>query len=155
MLVQSIEAARCLIHLAAMEDEAEFLTHMRLQKLLYYVQGWSLGLRGAPFFHGRIEAWAHGPVVRDVYPAFADYDNWPIPAGEVPAPGGIEGDDLEFIRDVWDAYKPYSASALRQMTHEEAPWIDARGGCGPADRCTNEITHEAMRRYFSREANDS
>src|SRR5688572_9971276 len=61
MAASALDVARYLIQLAAAEDEPEELSHLRLQKLLYYVQGWSLAQRGEAMFPDRIEAWAHGP----------------------------------------------------------------------------------------------
>ena len=49
------------------------MTHMKLQKLLYYCQGFSLVLLGHPLFPEVIEAWLHGPVVPVVYQAFKHY----------------------------------------------------------------------------------
>ncbi len=147
-LPTAVDIARYLIQLAASETEPEFLTHMRLQKLLYYVQGWSLALRSRPAFFERIEAWAHGPVVKSVYPEFASFGDQPIPNEDVPLPQGLLSDDPEFINAVWEAYKGYSATSLRTMTHEERPWRDARGNCDPADRCDSEITQEALRTFF-------
>lgn len=151
-MAKSLDVARNLIHLAAAEEEPENLTHMRLQKLLYYVQGWSLALRGKPMFNGRIEAWAHGPVVRELYSHFTQYGENPIQVNEIPDSEELDTDEVEFIQSVWESYKPYSASSLRAMTHKEPPWVDARGSCAPADRCDTEITHDAMRRYFSSQA---
>src|SRR5689334_12279943 len=68
----AMDVAKFLIYLSACEDEPDYVSHLRLQKLLYYVQGWSLALRGKPMFVERIEAWAHGPVVKNVYAILAD-----------------------------------------------------------------------------------
>ena len=43
------------------------MTAMKLQKLVYYCQAWSLVWDEKPLFPERIEAWANGPVVRDLY----------------------------------------------------------------------------------------
>ena len=43
------------------------MTAMKLQKLVYYCQAWSLVWDDRPMFTARIEAWASGPVVRDLY----------------------------------------------------------------------------------------
>jgi uncharacterized phage-associated protein len=144
----AIDVARYLIQLAASDEEPEYLTHLQLQKLLYYVQGWSLGMRGIPAFPSRIEAWAHGPVVRDVYPYFADYGYQPIMNYSTPPSDSLNPEDREFIESVWNVYKVYSPSSLREMTHKEAPWLDARKGYGPADRCEVEITQAAMQDFF-------
>ena len=65
-MAKAVEVARFLAYLAANDVEPDYLTNLRLQKLLYYVQAWSLVLRkSADFFQERIEAWVHGPVVRE------------------------------------------------------------------------------------------
>ena len=43
------------------------ITHLKLQKLVYYAQAWSLAVRGEPIFEEHIEAWTHGPVSPDLY----------------------------------------------------------------------------------------
>ena len=134
-MAKAIEVARYLVHRAAAEEEPEFLTHLRIQKLLYYVQGWSLANRKQPMFSERIEAWTNGPVVRDVYPYFARHGSLPIPPSEVPEPTGLTDPEAEFIESVWNAYKKFSAWSLREMTHAEKPWVDARGDCDPAEKC--------------------
>ncbi|MGN6369078.1 MAG: Panacea domain-containing protein [Phycisphaerae bacterium] len=148
-MADAFDVAKFLIQLAAAEDEPEQLTHLRLQKLLYYVQGWSLALTDKPMFAGRIEAWAHGPVVKQVYPKFADWGSLPIPHDKVLAPEKLSEDEREIIGSVWEAYKGYSASALREMTHSESPWKIARGNIAPEAKCENEITVDLMREHFS------
>ncbi len=138
----------CLLRLAAHENEPEFLTNLRLQKLMYYVQGWSLAMRNRPAFKGRIEAWAHGPVVKELYARLAQYGDQAILADHFQNLEDLSPEDQEFVAAVWDAYKGFSAFALRQMTHGEPPWIKARGAAGPADRCETEITHDDMREFF-------
>lgn len=156
-MARALDVAHYLMHLAAAEVEPDYLTHLRLQKLLYYVQGWSLAMRGRPLFPERIEAWAHGPVVRDLYPHFAAHGPYPIIADSISTafrpeddPQELDEEEKALIRDVWEVYKSYSATHLRKMTHAETPWREARGDLGPADRCHNAITLDAMRRYFDR-----
>src|SRR5436305_14795852 len=58
------------------------MTAMKLQKLVYYSQAWSLVWDEAPLFPERIEAWANGPVVRALYDAhkgeFEIGPEWPL-----------------------------------------------------------------------------
>ena len=42
-------------------------TTMKLQKLLYYCQAWYLVWNERPLFRENIEAWANGPVIRELY----------------------------------------------------------------------------------------
>jgi len=144
----AIDTARFFLRLAADEEpDAEYLTHMRLQKLLYYAQGLSLACRDTPMFEDAIQAWRHGPVVPSVYPTFADYDSNPIPLHEA-QPVSINKQDQEFIRTVWESYRDYSAIALLHKTHAEDPWKQAREGLERRDRSTEEITRQSLREFF-------
>ena len=40
---------------------------MKLQKLCYYAQAWSLAWDGVPLFNEDFQAWANGPVCRELY----------------------------------------------------------------------------------------
>ncbi len=141
--------ARYLLHLAASAEEACPITHMQLQKLMYYVQGWSLASRGKPLFVGRIEAWEHGPVVRGLYPKFADYQSRPIPRREASDAGPLTEEERGLIESVWARYGQYSAPRLRAMTHGEAPWLEAREGLVEGEASRAVISEESMRRYFT------
>jgi uncharacterized phage-associated protein len=149
-MVPSLDVARYLIHLAtpSENEDADCLSHLRLQKLLYYVQAWHLAARNKPLFPGRIEAWTHGPVVEEVYYEFKHYGYQSIPPQQGAEAASLSQQDKTFIQSVWEAYKRFSASALRDKTHREAPWRDARGDLGPNDRSDAEISHDAMRRFF-------
>jgi len=148
---KAIEVARYLVNLAATEDEPDYLTPLRLQKLLYYVQGWSLAIRERPMFSERIEAWANGPVVRDVYREFSAFARRSIVPEDVETESGpdLTDEEKEFIHSVWEALKGHSASSLWKMTHEEPTWLNARNGAAPTDRCDEEISHESMRTFFA------
>jgi len=146
------DVAKFLAYLAQSGEEADPLTNLRLQKLLYYVQGWSLANRGIPMFPDQIEAWAHGPVVPDVYRQLSQFKSEQFVyehEGE-PTDFNMTDDERTFVSEVWEGYKPYSALKLREMTHREEPWINARKGFGPADRCSVEITQEAMATFFTK-----
>jgi uncharacterized phage-associated protein len=57
----AIEVARWILHEAAIQGFP--LSHMQLQKILYYAQGYLLGMNGQKLFEDIIEAWKHGPVI--------------------------------------------------------------------------------------------
>lgn len=122
------------------------MSHMRLQKLLYYVQGWALAMRGDPIFEGAIEAWDHGPVVKRVYPKFADYSKAKqmIPFDRGSDVDSLSADDKNFIRSVWEHYKQFSATRLRNMTHHERPWVEVYTG----PNCSEEISQATMLEFF-------
>jgi len=143
--------ARYLIHLANQEPEAELVTHLRLQKLLYYVQGYSLAVWDRPFFSERIEAWRNGPVVRAVYRLFAEYEDAPLPAREGRDLVPLSDQEKAFVRSLWEHHKQYSASALWQMTHREAPWRNVWANRPDDASGSDEIPPDAMRVFFKRQ----
>jgi uncharacterized phage-associated protein len=144
-MISAIDVARYLIHLAspANDEDADRLCHMRLQKLLYYVQGWHLGAYGRHLFEGRIEAWQHGPVVHEVYPEFKRYGSDAIPASEGSESLSLSEKDKLFIDGIFEHYKQFSATALRKKTHEEAPWLNTW-----KSNHRQEINPHAMREFF-------
>lgn len=140
------DIAAFLLQLSSREEEPTLITQMHLHKLMYYVQGWSLAMRGNPMFPDRIEAWVHGPVVRSVYPLYADFENKPIEAPECPV--SLSTEDEAFVESIWEGYKGCSAAKLREMTHRESPWLLARGDAAADDKCDNEISPNEMRHFF-------
>jgi uncharacterized phage-associated protein len=146
--VHAVDVARHFVELGAAEDEPEMVSHLRLQKLLYYAQGWSLALRDRAMFQDEIEAWADGPVVRTVYRAACTPELSPVSAAAFPTSVPLSREDARFVARVWQSYKPYSAISLRDMTHSEAPWLDARDGLDSHARSTRSISHSSMKAYF-------
>jgi len=132
--------------LTLVDSEAgDALSNLKLQKLVYYAQGFSLALTGEPLFAESIEAWQHGPVVPALYRSLKQHGSEPVR----PPEDGINRDDYpEAVRDlldeVYSVYGQFSASKLRNMTHDEAPWKEAMavGASIPINKVT-------MKEYFS------
>ena len=147
MAAKAIEVARYFIELAAAEEEEDRLSPLRLQKLLYYAQGWSLVLRNKPLFEESIKAWQHGPAVPTVWHAFKQYGSGAIDPQDVP-PAKLDDESKGLIRAVWHAYRGFSAISLREMTHREPPWAKAAARRKPDAPWTVEISRSTMRVYF-------
>ncbi|MCQ2252109.1 MAG: DUF4065 domain-containing protein [Bacteroidales bacterium] len=114
---------------------------MKLQKLMYYVQGYYLAAFSEPLFDEEIESWMYGPVVPSVYDYFSKYDADPLP---------IENDHLKLdsvserlLRIVFDFLKGFSAIGLMNRTHSESPWQNAL----PHNRGT-QISKDSIKGYF-------
>jgi uncharacterized phage-associated protein len=123
------------------------MTAMKLQKLVYYSQAWSLVWDEKPLFRERIEAWVNGPVVPNLYRVHRgqfDVKDWPH--GD---PDNLSAVQRETVDIVLDFYGEKSSQWLSDLTHSEQPWKDARQGLAPMDRGGNEITHAAMAEYYS------
>jgi len=102
-------------------------THMKLQKLLYYMQGYHVAALGQPLFPEAIEAWEHGPVIREVWYEFKQYGADDIPlsvVGGLQLTGSAISTDyqLTLLNRFYDTYGWHSAAQLRDRTHNELPW---------------------------------
>jgi uncharacterized phage-associated protein len=151
-LPRALDVARYLVLLAASEGEGgsgepDVLTRLRLHKLLYYAQGWSLAVRARPLFADDIRAGRRGPEVLAVEQAFRRHGSRGIPRS-CGTPDGLSGDDRVFVQRVWNTYKRYSAVALAELALAEAPWLAARAGVSPEAADAQPIQHAALRAGF-------
>lgn len=118
----------------------DLISHLKLQKLLYYCQGFHLAIENSPLFSEKILHWAHGPVVKEVYACYKKFG-----ANALRAPKGfdvtiIPDSARAVIDDVLTVYGQFSAWKLRDMTHAEPPW-------NKTDDC-DEMTHDILKEYF-------
>ncbi len=128
-------------------QERGSMTTMKLQKLVYYSQVWSLVWDSEPIFDDRIEAWASGPVVPLLYKAHkGEYLIKDLPLGNS---DNLTDEQKETIKAVLDAYGGKSAQWLADLTHMEKPWIDARENFAPGENCENEISQASIVEYYS------
>lgn len=103
------------------ESDADLITNLKLQKLLYYAQGCYLAITDEPLFDENILAWEHGPVVEEVYQKYKKYrSNGILFDGDYK--NIIEKDDEEILIEVYNIFAKYSAWGLRNLTHAETPW---------------------------------
>jgi uncharacterized phage-associated protein len=122
------------------------MTAMKLQKLVYYAQAWSLVWDDRPLFDERIEAWINGPVVPDLYKEHKGrYELDRLAKGD---PGALSAEGRETVDAVLTAYGDKSSQWLSDLTHSEKPWRDARSGLAPNVRGEREITLEAMAEFY-------
>ncbi len=128
-------------------DHGDLITNLKLQKLLYYAQGWYLAFHDRPLFDDPIQAWISGPVVPAVFYAFQKFKWQAI---------NIEPTDLptfseqvsEHIREVWTTYGSLSSYDLEISTHREMPWLNARKGLRMDEPSEAIIVIEDMKSYF-------
>ena len=52
------------------------------------------------------------------------------------------------LEDVWDTYGDNTGNALEALTHRELPWMEARRGYEPDERCTVVISPITMASYY-------
>ncbi len=143
MAYKALDIAKKMIFKAQNDEPngGERLTNLKLQKLLYYQQGFHLAFFGTPLFAEDVEAWMYGPVVPAVYDEYSAYGSSALP--EVKEPVSLSENEEELFNEVYDAYREFSAIGLMNRTHSERPWLDAV----PHDRGT-VISQESMMSYF-------
>lgn len=123
------------------------MTAMKLQKLVYYSQAWSLVWDEEPLFRDRVEAWVNGPVIPALYRLHRGtfkVSTWP--EGD---PGALSPKQRETVDAVLTYYGDKSSQWLSDLTHREAPWNEARKGLDPGDASKREISHASMAEYYS------
>lgn len=139
--------------MASIHDVAKYIikktgtiTAMKLQKLVYYCQAWSLVWDEKPLFKSKIEAWANGPVapaLYDMHRGAFELSKWPIGESK-----NLTQDEKDTIDSVLKYYGGKSSQWLSDLTHQELPWKDARSGLMPGERGSTIISHASMAEYY-------
>lgn len=144
-MCKAIDAANFFIDLAN-ADPDECMTNLRVNKLLYFAQGWSLVRLGKPLFKDDIQAWKYGPVVPNVYQEYKKYGRERITkTSDDYSADKFSSDELELLLDVAREYGKYSSSGLVAMTHEKnTPWSLVYS---PAEY--SSIDNDSLKKYFS------
>lgn len=128
-------------------NHGDLLTNLKLQKLLYYAQGWHLALFEKPLFNDQIQAWVHGPVVYSVYSKFKKFG--PSPISYEPTQADLPPKTIEFLGEIMNVFGKYHAFELERMTHNEMPWIRARGNLAIDEPSFATIKQKDMQDYFT------
>ena len=124
----------------ALGNETDFISNLKLQKLLYYAQGMYLALYDKPLFAEPIAAWQYGPVVEGVYQKYKGNNADGIKIYSPPTENFSEQEEatLQFVQN---AFGQFSAWKLAEMTHNETPWKETpRNGIIPLEK---------MKKYFA------
>lgn len=121
-------------------EHGDTISNLKLQKLLYYMQGFHLAFFGTPFFNESIEAWTYGPVVPAVFKEFKRFKQRAINPENYHDELVLADDEQQMFDMVYDEYNRFSAVALMNMTHTEGPWKNHSIG--------DVITNEELRIFF-------
>lgn len=128
-------------------EKGEVVTNLKLQKLLYYVQGFHLAFFNKPLFHEPLEAWMYGPVVPVVYRAFKNNGRGVLDPDKL----GIKDKNVELSKkaenvfyQVMQEYGKFGAIKLMEMAHQERPWIEASHNSHD-----KKISLDTMKSFFS------
>ncbi len=124
------------------------MTTMKLQKLVYYCQAWSLAWDEKPLFDERFEAWANGPVCPDLFNMHRG--KFVVDEKILSKYSSCEfsKEQIETMDKVLEYYGVHDSVWLSNLTHLEEPWKLARAGIPSGERCNYEITKESMQQYY-------
>lgn len=130
------------------------MTAMKLQKLVYYSQAWSIVWDDDVLFPEHIWAWKNGPVVRELWEAHkGQFRVTRIGGGDAKA---LTNDQIDTVNRVLEFYGDKNAQWLSDLTHMEDPWKNAWASkSDPASMDNPEITLESMAEYYSSLGPDS
>lgn len=136
-------------------DTAKYVLHhagdmatMKLEKLVYYCQAWSLAWDGVPLFEEEFQAWANGPVCLELFATHKGkfwlekdyYDDRP----DYP----FTKDQIETMDAVLKGYADKEPQYLSELTHRERPWKETRSGVAPGAACSRVIDKTLMQEYY-------
>jgi uncharacterized phage-associated protein len=138
-------------------QEKGVMSHLKLQKLLYYCQGYHLGYFENELIPEDFEAWVHGPVCRKVYDEFKNTSTLHYDLefkGPKISLRQLTTEQKELIDEVLDVYSQYAGFELEIMTHKELPWKKARGNTPPFASSNENIDKRVMLNFFKEELNE-
>ena len=131
-------------------NSGELMTNMKLQKMLYYQQGFHLAYFGKPLFKEDIEAWMYGPVVPSMYEKYKEFGRNGIEPDRTMDFAFEERKEQALFDEVCKVYGAYSAIGLMNMTHEEMPWKTTPVGEGAG----HVISKDKMQSFFKTRLKD-
>lgn len=118
----------------------------KLQKLVYYCQAWSLVWDDDTLFPEEIEAWANGPVVRELYDSHRG--KYRISCLRQGRTENLTETQRETVDAVLSFYGDKSPQWLSDLTHMEAPWQSARRGIPGGVRGNTVIPKASLAEYY-------
>jgi len=137
------------------------ITPLALQKILYYIQGFSTCLLDTPIFEDTAEAWVHGPVYKNIYDRFSNYQYNNISNDDFSSYTNLDdndtlsSDEKKLVDSIINNFGCYSGKILEKMTHKTDPWIQARNGLDKKESSSNQIKLEDINIYFAKIIKDN
>ncbi|MDR2526260.1 MAG: DUF4065 domain-containing protein [Rickettsiales bacterium] len=127
------------------------LSNLKLQKILYYLQGHFLANFDKPLFNDKIEAWQLGPVIPSVYEKYKDYGKKSMSADNLKFDiSNLTEQERVFIKDIFNIYNNFSAGRLVELTHDDEPYKKVFKGI----YTNNEMTQESIKDTFVKKIED-
>lgn len=133
------------------------ITHLKLQKLLYFLYGEYLARTGKLLIEEHFEAWQYGPVIPKVYDNYKNFGGNPLGQNYYPSIDlktkeekffVVNDADLEFwetFNATWKKYGKLNAAQLSTLSHVKgSPWEQTK-------MYKAVISSELIKEYFLEE----
>lgn len=120
------------------------VTNLRLQKLLYFVQGNFYTLFNQECFYDKIEAWDYGPTIPSVYFKYSIFGSCTIFDFQKEDIEKISNYHKKYISLILNINSRYSTQDLVKISKNQKPWINAY-----LPTFSREITKESIKNYFT------
>lgn len=131
----------------AQSTEENRLTHLGLQKLLYFSQAWNYVLNNEWLFSDDCEAWVHGAVYHNVYDEFKKFKYKPLPyVSKKVELSKKEVEVLEYVKKYY--FDVYTAKTLEKICHLEEPYKNIRKEYDKYERCETIIEKKHIQDYY-------
>jgi len=149
--IQPLDVAN--FFLSAMDDDAgDLISNLKIQKLVYYAQGVHLAMFDTVLFDEDIEAWEHGPVVPSLYQEFKIFGRKAIEPNFTDFNIDIfSSEQKKMLQDVYNTFGQFSAWVLRNMTHDERPWLETTNN---GVEVHGVIQKDLLKEYFKTQIED-
>lgn len=122
-------------------NKGKNITNLKLQKVLYYVQGYFLKEYEKPAFNDEIKNWTYGPVVPSVYYNYCSYGSEPLKENDNETFGFLSNDHKKLLNNVINSCLDIPSFKLVEQTHSEAPWKNSSW--------SGLISRESILKYFA------
>ena len=129
-------------------EQVKEISTLQIQKLVYYIQAWSLVFLSRPLFDENFQAWANGPVVPELYDFHAQRFLISIEDMIDIQPPKLADEEKKIINAVLKRYGNMTGQELSDLTHKERPWIEARGNTPIGDKSKAIISKDIMQDYY-------
>jgi uncharacterized phage-associated protein len=133
-------------------DAGEAITHLKLQKLLYFAQAYYLANFDRELFAEDMQAWTHGPVVPSVWHEYKKYSWESIPPQ---AQARVSKEIVPYLEAVYANFGKFDAKELERITHEHEPWLRTRDGRRSELKCTDPIDKALIKQFYARRIRDT
>lgn len=140
-MINAKDVAEFFITKGIQDEEEAGISNLKLQKLLYYAKGFHQAIFDKALFSEKLWAWTHGPVVTGMYHEYKSYGSGSITELQFDPSSKFDEEQLELLNEIWSVFRQFSAWKLRDMSHNEKPWLDH-------EEDASMIEDDELRSYF-------